>query len=271
MSNHFRKIGRRVAVTVTNGTGQSVVWNGFVRSTKRIAYINVQQQMSGNPPPLHEKRLLLPVFGALTMTNAYQNVLGTGMFLLTCYGIWGEPGLGNQGLEFAKRISEMEQQKIEMEQQKIEIEQEQEQREKESEKAREDNTHQMSFEWSSIDPSLEAVLNKTYKSNRFSILRKLLRWVKKSKPDKATRAPKSVGTIIHFFLRWKFHHDNKTIDSAHLKEYIGTEFDTFRDSLEEIRDDEARDWGGADVNKLNKVIDFLDEISKMEMDGSGES
>ena len=223
--------------------------------------------MSGNPPPLHEKRLLLPVFGALTMTNAYQNVLGTGMFLLTCYGIWGVPGSGNQGLEFAKRISEMEQQKIEMEQQKIEIEQEQEQREKESEKAREDNTHQMSFEWSSIDPSREAVLNKTYKSNRFSIPRKLLWWVKKSKPDKATRAPQSVANIMHFFIRWKKHHVNKTIDSVGLKENLGSEFGAFRDILIKIRDHEARDWDGADLDNLNKVIDFLDEISKMKMDG----
>ena len=123
----------------------------------------------------------------------------------------------------------------------------------------------MSSEWSLIDPSRQAVL-KMYKSNWYSKLHKLLGMANNSKAKQSTRAPKSVGTIIHFFLRWKFHHDNKTIDSAHLKEYIGTEFDTFHDILTEIRDDEARDWGGADVNKLNKVIDFLDEISKMEMD-----
>ena len=101
-----------------------------------------------------------------------------------------------------------------------------------------------------------------YKSNWYSKLRKLLRWVNKSKADETTRAPKSVGTIIHFFLRWKFHHDNKTIDSAHLKEYIGTEFGAFRDTLKEIRAGEAKDWDGGDLNNLNEVVDFLDERSK---------
>ena len=94
-----------------------------------------------------------------------------------------------------------------------------------------------------------------------------MRWVKKSEADKATRAPTSVDDVIHFFLLWKNHCDDDTIDSARLKEYIGSRFDTIRDTLKEIRDDEARDWDGADVNNLNKVIDFLDEISKMKMDG----
>ena len=143
--------------------------------------------------------------------------------------------------------------------------------ERESEKARQDNARQMSVEWSSMHLSREAVLKKRNKSNRFSILRKLLRWVKKWKADKTTRAPTSVASIIQFFIRWKNRRDDDTIDSARLKEYIGSRFDTFHDILTEIRDDEARDWGGAEVNKLTKVIDFLAEISKMEMDGSGES
>ena len=95
--------------------------------------------------------------------------------------------------------------------------------------------------------------------------------MKKSEADKATRAPTSVDDVIHFFLLWKNHCDDDTIDSARLKEYIGSRFDTFRDTLKEIRDDEASDWHDADSDILNEVIDFLDEISKMETKGSGES
>ena len=240
------------------------------QSAEGIANNNMHQQVIGNPPPLHgEKRLLLPVFGAVTMTNAYQSALATGTILLTCYGIWGVPGSGNQGLEFAKMMSEREQKMSKLEQLKIEMEQEQ--REKESTKARQDNTDQMSVEWSSMYPSREAVLNKKYKSNLFFILRKLLRWVKKSEADETTRAPKCVDDVIHFFLRWKNRHDDDTIDSARLKKYIKSEFRAFRDTLKEIRDEEASDWDEDDSNILNEVIDFLDEISKVETKGSGES
>ena len=161
--------------------------------------------------------------------------------------------------------------KIEIKQKKIEIEQkiiqiEQEETERESTKDRAKNTDQMSDKWSAIDRSREAVLNKCNKSNWYFSPHKLLGMANKSKANKATRAPKSVVEVIQFFLRWKFHHDNKTIDSVDLKKYLGSEFDTIHDILTEIRDEEAQGWHQADFDNMNEVVDFLDEIFEMKMD-----
>ena len=209
-----------------------------MQSAEQTARNKVQQQVSGNPHPPHVGNArCLPVFDRLTVLNTSHTFFLCTTILLTCYRIWGEPGSGTQRLEMERR-------------------------ERESTKARQDNARQMCVEWSSMHPSREAVLNKTYKSNWNSILRKLLRWVKKSEADETTPVPDGVANIIHFFIRWKNRHDNKTIDSARLKKYLEAEFFDFRDILIEIRDEEARDWGGADVNNLNKVIDFLDELSK---------
>ena len=134
--------------------------------------------------------------------------------------------------------------------------------ERESTTVRAENTHQMFDKWSSIAPSREAVLKKRNKSNRFSILRKLLRWVNKWKADQTTPAPKSLAVVIEFFLWWKNHHDNKTIDSVDLNECLGAEFFDVRDTLKEIRAGEAKDWDGGDLNNLNEVVNFLDERSK---------
>ena len=124
------------------------------------------------------------------------------------------------------------------------------------------NAMLMSDEWSAIAPSRRTVLNKTYKSNRYLDLHKLLGMANKSKADQTTLVPESVDDVIQFFLRWKSHHDNKTINSVELKEYLGSKFDTFHDILTKIRDEEARDWHQADSDNLKKVVDFLDELSK---------
>ena len=243
--DRFKALGHRVANRLFKHTVWPVGGRRFGQNAEQTAKNNVQQQVSGNPHPPHGGNARgLPVFGRLTEPNASHNFFVSPTFLFCWISIWGKLRLDNKRLEIKqKRI------------------------ERESEKARQDNARQMSVEWSSMHLSREAVLKKRNKSNRFSILRKLLRWVKKWKADKTTRAPTSVASIIQFFIRWKNRRDDDTIDSARLKEYIGSRFDTFHDILTEIRDDEARDWGGADVNKLNKVIDFLDKISKMEMDG----
>ena len=179
--------------------------------------------------------------------------------------------LGSSILEqrrWDKNKIEIKQKKIEIEQKIIEIEQEQ--REIESEKARQDNARQMSVEWSSMHPSRKAVLNKRNKNNLFSTLRKLLGMANNSKADETTPVPDDVADVINFFLLWKNHRDDDTIDSTRLKKYIKSEFRAFRDTLKDIRDDEARDWDEADSDILNEVVDFLDDISKMETKGSGE-
>ena len=85
----------------------------------------------------------------------------------------------------------------------------------------------------------------------------------KSNTGQTTPVPESVDDVIQFFLLWKFCHDNKTIDSARLKKCLGSQLDTFHDILTEIhRDDEPMGRDEADVNRLNKVIDFLDELAK---------
>ena len=77
-------------------------------------------------------------------------------------------------------------------------------------------------------------------------------------------APKNFLKVIRFFMQWEYYDNNKTIDSADLKQQLGSEFDTFRDILAEIRDEEATSWHETDSNNLNKVVDFLNDISKME-------
>ena len=239
--------GRRAARSLFKRTVRPIGGRRFVQSAEQTARNKVQQQVSGNPHPPHGGNARgLPVFDRLTVLNTSHTFFLCTTILLTCYRIWGEPGSGTQRLEMERR-------------------------ERESTKARQDNARQMCVEWSSMHPSREAVLNKTYKSNLSFILRKLLGWVKKSEADKATRAPKCVTDVIRFFLRWKNHCDDDTIDSARLKKNLGAEFFDVRDTLKEIRDDEASDWHDADSDNLSEVVDFLDEISKVETKGSGES
>ena len=93
----------------------------------------------------------------------------------------------------------------------------------------------------------------------------------KSKAGQTTPVPKSVANVIHFFLLRKFHRDDDTIDLADLKKYLGSEFGILHRILTEIRDEEAKSWDEADSDNPNEVVNFLDEISKMETEGSGES
>ena len=253
----------RVANRLFKRTGQSVVRNGFGRSTKRIAYINVQQQMSGNAHTPHggNARDLL-AYTRPTESDTYKNFFMAAPLLLGGISLWRELRSDNER-------KETEQERMESEKKKIEIKQEQ--REIESEKARQDNARQMSVEWSSMHPSRKAVLNKRNRNNLFSTLRKLLGMANNSKADETTPVPDDVADVINFFLLWKNHRDDDTIDSTRLKKYIKSEFRAFRDTLKDIRDDEARDWDEADSDILNEVVDFLDDISKMETKGSGES
>ena len=84
----------------------------------------------------------------------------------------------------------------------------------------------------------------------------------KSKVNQTTPAPKSVDDVIQFFLRWKTHHDNKTIDSAGLEELLRSEFSSFQRILTEICDEEPMGRDEADSDNLDGVVDFLDELSK---------
>ena len=222
---------------------EQIVKNDLKPMVEQIVKEHLEQQAGGNPHTPHGgKARGLPVYTRLTKSDTSHNFFMAGTFLLCWISIWRK-------LRLDKRI-EMEQKRTE----------------RESTKDRAKNTDQMSDKWSAIDRSREAVLNKCNKSNWYFSPHKLLGMANKSKANKATRAPKSVVEVIQFFLRWKFHHDNKTIDSVDLKKYLGSEFDTIHDILTEIRDEEAQGWHQADFDNMNEVVDFLDEISKMEMD-----
>ena len=235
--------GHHAAKRLLDPIVRPIVTNDLKPMVEQIVKEHLEQQAGGNPHTPHGgKARGLPVYTRLTKSDTSHNFFMAGTFLLCWISIWRK-------LRLDKRI-EMEQKRTE----------------RESTKARKKNNDQMSDEWSAIAPSRMAVLNKTYKSNLFSDLLELLGMANKSKADQTTLVPESVDDVIQFFLRWKSHHDNKTINSVELKEYLGSKFDTFHDILTKIRDEEARDWHQADSDNLKKVVNFLDEISRMEMD-----
>ena len=136
------------------------------------------------------------------------------------------------------------------------------------------------YEWRDIADSCEAVLHR-HDGVLNAVFRFLHTWIVtgvQSQNGGATAtnqptvvntkpAPKSCREVIGFFLRWKNHHNDKTIDSARLKEYLLSDIDTFHNVLTDIRDDEAKGWHKIDKDKLKSVVDFLDMISKMETEG----
>ena len=135
-------------------------------------------------------------------------------------------------------------------------------------KHRFNNTKRMLNEWFDMSSSRRAVLHKRYNRDGYFNLHKLVATTtNKSTIVNTKPAPKNFLKVIRFFMQWEYYDNNKTIDSARLKKYLGSEFDTFRDILAEIRDEEATSWHKADKDNLNKVVDFLDEVSKRETEG----
>ena len=135
-------------------------------------------------------------------------------------------------------------------------------------KHRFNNTKRMLNEWFDMSSSLKAVLHERYNSDgHLNLHKRVAKATNKSTIVNTKPAPKNFLKVIRFFMQWEYYDNNKTIDSARLKKYLGSEFDTFRDILAEIRDEEATSWHKADKDNLNKVVDFLDEVSKRETEG----
>ena len=130
-----------------------------------------------------------------------------------------------------------------------------------------DNTARMFDEWFDMASSRKAVLHKRYNGDGYFNLHKLFAKGNRSEVDQSTPVPKSVAAVMRFCIEWKYYDDNKTINSADLKEYLGSEFNTVRDVLTEIRDEEAKSWHKTDKERLRDVVDFLDKISKREKEG----
>ena len=143
-----------------------------------------------------------------------------------------------------------------------------EQRQAEAEaRHRFDNTVRMIDEWSDLSSSREAVLHKRHNSDSYFNLHKLIAKGNRSKVDQSTPVPDSVADVMRFFLLWEYLEKRGTINSADLKEYLEPEFDTVCDILTEIRDEEAEGWHQIDSDRLNDVLRFLDEVSKMKTEG----
>ena len=130
-----------------------------------------------------------------------------------------------------------------------------------------DNTVRMIDEWSDLSSSREAVLHKRHNSDSYFNLHKLIAKGNRSKVDQSTPVPDSVADVMRFFLLWEYLEKRGTINSADLKEYLEPEFDTVCDILTEIRDEEAEGWHQIDSDRLNDVLRFLDEVSKMKTEG----
>ena len=97
---------------------------------------------------------------------------------------------------------------------------------------------------------------------------------KKSTVVNTKPAPESFREVIRFFIDWGYHHNNKTIDSARLKEYVGPDCEKLRGILTEVRGDEAKSWDKADKDNLEKVVNILDKLldckSGMELQCDGQ-
>ena len=107
--DRFKALDHRVANRLFKHTVWPVVRNGFVRSTKRIANINVQQQVSGNPHPPHGGNARgLPVFGRLTEPNTSHNFFMSPTFLFCWISIWGKLRLDNKRFEIKQKRIERE-------------------------------------------------------------------------------------------------------------------------------------------------------------------
>ena len=133
---------------------------------------------------------------------------------------------------------------------------------------RSDNTMRMFNEWLVMASSREAVFHKRYNNNDgYFDLHKLIAMGNRSKVDQGTPAPESVANVMGFFLSWRSLEKSDTINSADLKKRIGSQLATFHKVLAEIRDEEAKGWHKTDFDNLNKVVDFLNDISKMETEG----
>ena len=130
-----------------------------------------------------------------------------------------------------------------------------------------DNTMRMFNEWFGMASSREAVLHKRHNSDGHFNLHKLIAMGNQSKVHQTKPAPASVANVMGFFLLWQSLEKSGTINSADLKERIGSQLATFHDILTEIRDEEAKSWDKADSDRLDSVVDFLDEVSKRETEG----
>ena len=218
------------------------------RSRQKVVGTRRQSSESGNPrSPNGENTLDVPVFGKMKVSDVFQNVAVAGTLIGVGITIWTERQL---------QVSESER--------------------KRSEQCNDNLAELLGF-WDEIAASREAVLHRhddvpnavfgfLYTSNVTDVQSRHggAMATKKSTIANTKPAPKNFLKVIRFFMQWEYYDNNKTIDSADLKQQLGSEFDTFRDILAEIRDEEATSWHETDSNNLNKVVDFLNDISKME-------
>ena len=131
-----------------------------------------------------------------------------------------------------------------------------------------DNTTRMFDEWFDMSSSRRAVLHKRYNRDGYFNLHKLVATTtNKSTIVNTKPVPESVADVMRFFIEWEYYDNNKTIDSADLKEYLGSEFYTIHKILTEIRDEEAKSWHKTDLDRLDSVVDFLDKISERKTEG----
>ena len=262
MNNPIKALGRRAASRLLAPIVRPIVKNNLKPMVEQSVKTNLkqivkpilkdylEQQAGGNAHTPHGGNARdLRVLTRSTTSDTLKNSLPSATILLSCITLWRE-------LRSDDKKAKTEETNV-----------------------RRENTNQMSNIWNGMADSRRAVLNR--QNGVLSTIGKFLRtsyntifqtqqggrtMMNKSKANQTTPAPESVDDVIQFFLRWKSHHDNKTINSVELKEYLGSKFDTFHDILTKIRDEEARDWHQADSDNLKKVVNFLDEISRMEMD-----
>ena len=223
------------------------------RSKPKTVGARRQSSESGNPrSPNGENTWDIPGFGKVPVLDVFKLTVGTAVSLFI--------GVMNTCLILQQMASEGK---------KIE----------EEKKGRQVNRTTALFdEWREMRDSRKAVLHAhddvpntvfpslhTWIVTNFQNLNKLIAMGDRSTVDQSTPAAESFVMVIDFFLKWEYYDDNKTIDSAQMKKYIGPEFKTIHKVLTEIRDEEEfKSRHQIDSDKLSDVLRFLDKMSKME-------
>ena len=227
------------------------------RSRQKAVGTRQQSSESGNPrSPNGENTWDVPVFGKITLSNAFQNVGVAGTLIGVGITIWTErqkqvsEGKKSEGKDAMRNLQ---------------------------------NLHLVKM-WLDLADSREAILHR-HDDVPNGVFPFLYTWIvtniqsrhggakatNKSTVVNTKPAPKSVADVMFFFLVWQSSEESGTINSAVLKQQLGSQINTFQKALTEIREKEAEGWHKTDKDNLNTVLHFLDEISNMEKEGSSEA
>ena len=248
MNRLFKSTVEPIVKKHLNQSKRYIMTRHFNRSRQKAVGTRRQSSESGNPrSPNGENTWDVPVFGKRKESDLFTKTMGAGTLVFTGMSTW---------MIRQQQVSESESKRS---------------------KQFDDNHTKLSKDWRDIADSRKAVLHQ-HDDVLNAVFPFLHTWnvtnvqsrhggattTNKSTAANTKPAPESFLEVIRFFIEWKRLHDDKTIDSANLKNHLLSDFDTFHKVLTEVREKEAKSWHKIDKDRLRDVLDFLDKISKMD-------